>query len=94
MQQSSVEYLHIHLTGPDAASLTAGQVEVSAVTAGAPAVWCDVDSYDPSTGTAKALYGPGTDRGALPVGQVDIRARITDTPEVIVTDPFAVYVHA
>lgn len=94
MQQTSVEYLHVRLSGADAGSLTAGQIEVAVAPRDGTPTWSAVDSYDPTTSTAKALYGPGTTRGTLPAGQVDVRARITDMPEVIVTDPVAIYVHA
>jgi hypothetical protein len=93
MQQGSVEYLHIHLGGDDTGSLTADRIEVAVYPPSGVRTWLSVDSYDPSTATAKALFGPGTPRGPLPLGQVLVQAEITDYPEVIITPPALIYVY-
>jgi hypothetical protein len=94
MQQGSVEYLHIKLRGADAASLTAGQVEVSAVAhGGAVLTWGPSTPTTPRPPPPRRCMGQGTTRGTLPAGQVDVRARITDTPEVVITEPATIYVY-
>lgn len=93
MQQSSVAPLRAKLKGENTAGITAENIELAVGTPpGTEPVWGPVDSYDPATRIARALYGPGTPRGPLPAGESAVQARITDGDAVTVTDPLFIYV--
>jgi hypothetical protein len=81
----STEYVTVAITGPDAAALTLGQIEMLVTSSSTPTggVWKPADVW--AGGEAKLLVGPTGGTINWPTGQMlYVFVRITASPEQVV----------
>lgn len=87
VMQQSLEYLHVPITGPGTASLTAAAISLGI---GAPTTWIPADGWDGTT--AKLLVGPGSTVGQLTAGAVPVYVKVAAAPETIILSAGPIYV--